>query len=279
MAPLPPVVVRLLSRRLSDDWREVVLGDLAEEYAARAEASPAAARRWLAWQVARCLAVPPRSARRPGAIPTVPTERFRMLQSFLADARFALRSLRRTPGFAFAAIGVLALGIGATTAIFSILNSVLLRPMPFAEPERLVRLFHTPPQATFPGIPRFSLSPANFYDWQRDAKGFEGMALYGNQAFTLTGNGTPRPVLAARVGAGFFEILRARAAYGRVLRAEEDRAGARVVVVSDGFWRTQLGGRADVVGRTLTLDGQPFEVVGVMPPSFSNESWLPTSRP
>jgi putative ABC transport system permease protein len=104
------------------------------------------------------------------------------------------------------------------------------------------------------------------------------MAMYGNQAFTLTGSGTPRPLVAARVGAGFFEILRAGAAQGRVLRADEDRAGARVVVVSDGFWRTQLGGRADVVGRTLTLDGQAFEIVGVMPASFTNESWSPTAR-
>ena len=195
-----------------------------------------------------------------------------MLQTLVADARYALRGLGRTPGFALAAIGVLALGIGATTAMFSILNTVLLRPLPFAEPEQLVRLFHVPPQATFPGIPRFSLSPANFYDWQREARAIEGMAMYRTRSFTQTGSGSPHSVVAAMVGGGFFDIVRGRPALGRVLRPDEDRPGANVVVVSDGFWRTRLGGRADAVGRTLTLDGQAFEIVGVMPPSFSHES-------
>jgi putative ABC transport system permease protein len=201
-----------------------------------------------------------------------------MLQSLVADVRYTWRSLARTPGFAVAAIGVLALGIGATTAIFSILNAVLLRPLPFVEPERLVRLFHVPPQATFPGMPRFALSPANFYDWQRDAKAFEGMAMYRTRSFTLTGSGTPRSVVAAAVGAGFFDIVRGRAAQGRVFRPDEDRPGANVAIVSDGFWRTQLGGRANVIGSTLRLNGQAVEIVGVMPPSFTVASWNATAR-
>jgi predicted permease len=275
-APLPAWSVRLLSRRLGEPWREVVLGDLAEEFAARSADAPGAARRWLVWQVVRSLASPP--PRRRPALPSLPQERHPMLQTLVADARYAVRGLVRTPGFAFAAIGVLALGIGATTAMFSILNAVLLRPLPFAEPDRLVRLFHVPPQATFPGIPIFSLSPANFYDWQREAKAFEGMAMYRTRSFTLTGSGTARSVGAAAVGGGFFDIVRARAALGRVLRADEDGPGARVVVVGDGFWKTQLGGRADAVGRSLTLDGQAFEIVGVMPASFSNASWAATDR-
>jgi putative ABC transport system permease protein len=276
--PLPRWAAALLSLRLSNEWREFVLGDLAEEYAARAAAAPAAARRWLLWQTLRCFASPPPAPRRLGAVPSMPRESHRMLQNLVADARYAFRSLARTPGFAVAAIGVLALGIGATTAIFSILNSVLLRPLPFSEPERLVRLFHVPPQATFPGIPRFSLSPANFYDWQRDAKAFESMAMYRTRGFTLTGSGTPRPVVATAVGAGFFDIVRGRAAQGRVFRPDEDRPGANVVVISDGFWRTQLGGRANVVGQKLRLDGQAFEIVGVMPASFSVEAWNATAR-
>lgn len=276
--PLPRWAAALLSLRLADPWREFVLGDLAEEYAARAAAAPAAARRWLCWQTLRCLVSPPPAPRRLGAVPSIPRESHRMLQNIVADARYALRNLARTPGFAFAAIGVLALGIGATTAIFSILNTVLLRPLPFSEPDRLVRLFHVPPQASFPGVPRFSLSPANFYDWQREARAFDGMAMYRTQSFTLTGSGTPRSVVAATVGAGFFEIVRGRPVLGRVLRADEDRPGANVVVVSEGFWQAQLGGRADVVGRTLTLDGRGFEIVGVMPASFSYESWSPTAR-
>ena len=200
-----------------------------------------------------------------------------MLQTLAADVRYAVRVLGRTPSFTLAVVAVLALGIGATTAIFSIVNTVLLRPLPYDAPDRLVRLFHVPPQATFPGIPRFALSPANFYDWQREAAAFEGMALYRGRSFTLTGSGTPRSIDAAAVGAGFFDILRARPAQGRVFRPDEDAPGSRVVVVSDGFWRTHLGA-ANVVGRTLTLDGEGYAIVGVMPPSVSLASWGATSR-
>jgi predicted permease len=276
--PLPRWSAALLSLRLAEAWREFVLGDLEEEFAGRSAVDPAAARRWLLWQTLRSLVSPPPGPNRLGAVPSLPLERHRMLQHVVADTRYAFRTLARTPGFAAAAIGVLALGIGATTAMFSIVNTVLLRPLPFAAPDRLVRLFHTPPPATFPGVPRFALSPANFYDWQRDATAFDGMALYRNRSFTLTGTGAPRFVRAVGVGAGFFEIVGGGAAQGRVFRPDEDRPGANVVVVSDGFWRTQLGGRADAVGHTLRLDGEPFEIVGVMPPAFTVTSWSATAR-
>ena len=110
-----------------------------------------------------------------------------MLQTFAADLRYAFRVLGRAPSFTIAVVAVLALGIGETTAIFSIVNGVLLQPLSLPQPDRLVRLYHTPPQATFPGIPTFSLSPANFYDWQREATAFEGMAMYSGASFTLTG--------------------------------------------------------------------------------------------
>src|SRR5829696_3623094 len=99
------------------------------------------------------------------------------MRTLVADLRYALRTLVRTPSFALAVVAVLALGIGANTAIFSIVNAVLLRPLPFTEPDRLVRLFHVPPQAAFPGMPTFSVSAANFYDWQRQAQLFESMAI------------------------------------------------------------------------------------------------------
>ena len=122
------------------------------------------------------------------------------MRTVLADVRHALRVFVRTPSYALAVAGVLALGIGANTAIFSIVNAVLLRPLPFEEPDRLVRLFHIPPQSTFPGMATFSLSPANFLDWQRDSKSFEGMAAYNFRQLTLTGSGSAEALRAMADG-------------------------------------------------------------------------------
>src|SRR5204862_1223278 len=113
----------------------------------------------------------------------------------------------RAPSFAVAVILVLALGIGANTAIFSIVNAVLLRPLPFKNSRRLVRLFHEPPQTTFPGIHRFSVSPANFYDWQREAKSFDGMAIYRFRRFALTGNGNAESVVAGARRDGLLAVV------------------------------------------------------------------------
>jgi len=202
------------------------------------------------------------------------------MPTLLADLRYALRVLVRTPSFALAVIVVLALGIGANTAIFSIVNAVLLRPLPFSEPDRLVRLFHVPPQAAFPGMPTFSVSAANFYDWQRQARLFEGMAIYRGRVFILgaTGGGNPQSVIAGAVGAGFFDVVRTPPLLGRTFLPEEDAPGSHVVVVSHGFWKNRLGGTADAVGRTLSLDGESYTIVGVMPGGFTIASWSVTAR-
>ena len=255
-----------------------MLGDLAEEYAARAAAAPAAARRWLWWQA---IALPGRRRRRstPAALPSLPVEKHPMLQTLVADVRYAVRVLGRTPSFTLAVVAVLALGIGATTAIFSIVNTVLLRPLPFDDADRLVRLFHVPPQATFPGIPRFALSPANFYDWQREATAFEGMALYRGRSFTLTGSGAPRVdrrrPRSARASSTSCASGRRR---GALFRPDEDAPGRprrrdqrRLLAHPDGR-------RATCVGRSLTLDGEGYTIVGVMPASASLASWRPMAR-
>ena len=180
--------------------------------------------------------------------------------------------MSRTPSFAVAVVSVLALGIGANTTIFSIVNAVLLRPLPFEEPERLVRIF-----TRTPGGRLFELSPGKFYDWQRDARSFEGMAMYqccGFRELALTGTGTARPVRATAVSAGFFEVVRARPALGRVFRQEEDTPGGKhVVVLSDRFWRTEFGGHPDVIGRTVKLNDEAYTIVGVMPATASVASW------
>ncbi len=202
-----------------------------------------------------------------------------MIRTLAADFRYSLRTLLRAPSFAIAVMAVLALGIGANTAIFSIVNTVLLRPLPFDQPDQLVRLFHVPPQATFPGMPTFAVSAANFYDWQRDARSFEKMALYRFRFFTLTGAGNARALVAGAVGDGFFDVVRAKPMLGRVFLPEEDTPGrGHVVMLSNGFWKTHFGGAPDVLNRTLTLDGEPYTVVGVMPPGFSMASWAITKR-
>jgi putative ABC transport system permease protein len=201
------------------------------------------------------------------------------MRTLLADLRYGFRSLSRAPSFGVAVIAVLALGIGANTAIFSIVNAVLLRPLAFEEPDRLVRLFHVPPQNAFPGIPRFPVSPANFFDWKRDARMFEGMAIYRFRQFTLTGGHNAEAVVAGAVGADFFQVVRARPSMGRVFLPEEDfPARGKVAILSDGFWKTHLGGAPDAVGRTIPLDGEAYTIIGVMPAAFSVASWGITAR-
>jgi predicted permease len=197
------------------------------------------------------------------------------VRTLIADLRYSIRVLLKAPSFAVAVIAVLALGIGANTAIFSIVNAVLLRPLPLDEADRIVRLFHVPPQSAFPGMTRFSVSPANFYDWQRDAHSFEGMALYRYRPFALTGVGSgAEAIVAGAVGREFFAVARATPMLGRVFLPEEDSpTRGHVAVVSNGFWRTHLGAAPDAVGRALQLNGEPYTIVGVMPARFSIKSW------
>jgi len=185
------------------------------------------------------------------------------------DLRYALRQLRKSPGFAAIAVLTLGLGIGANTAIFSVVNGVLLRPLPFADAGRVVRIWHVPPQASFPGMATFSVSPANFLDWQGQNHVFERMAIYGYRDFTLTGGDKAEEVGASSVSAGFFETLGVKPFLGRALSPDEDQPGrSHVVVLGYRFWREHFGGNRAIVGRNLTLDGANYLVAGVMPPSF-----------
>jgi putative ABC transport system permease protein len=275
LAP-PALAVWLLTRRLSADWQEFVLGDLEEEFHSRAAVSPSAARRWFWRQAILCAARPP-AHHAVRLAPAAPGDS--NVSMIVSDLRYAVRSLSRVPAFALAVVVVLALGIGVNTAIFSIVNTVLLRPLPYDQSDRLVRLFHVPPQSAFPGIQRFSVSPAIFYDWQHDARLFDGMVLYGGRQFALAGRDGAESVAAGAVGAGFFDVIRTPPALGRVFRSEEDSPGrGRVVILSDRFWRSHLGAAPDAVGRTLTLDGADYTIVGVMPARFSVLSWGATAR-
>lgn len=270
----PRLATWLLTRRLPAEWRDFVVGDLEEEFATRSGDSPFAAHVWFWWQTLRCLAAPP--PLRPNPLLHESSQGDSMMRTLFADLRYAFRLMSRTPSFAVAVVSVLALGIGANAAIFSIVNAVLLRPLPFEEPERLVRIF-----TRTPGGRLFELSPGKFYDWQRDAQSFEGMAMYpccGFRELALTGTGTARAVTVTAVSAGFFEIVRARPALGRVFRQEEHTPGNKyAVVLSDRFWKSEFGGKPDVIGRTMRLNDEAYIIVGVMPANTSVGSWSATA--
>jgi hypothetical protein len=235
----PRLAIWLLTRRLLVEWRDFVIGDLEEEFGRQSGDSPVAGHAWFWWQTMRCLDAPPPVRRNP--LRHGSSQGDTRMRTMLADLRYAVRVMSRTPSFAVAVVSVLALGIGANTAIFSIVDAVLLRPLLFEEPERLVRVSSKTPRGRL-----FELSPGKFYDWQRDAHSFEGMAVYpccGFKEFALTGTGAPRTVKATAVSAGFFEIIKARPSLGRVFRQDDDTpAGKHVVILSDRFWKTEFGG-------------------------------------
>jgi putative ABC transport system permease protein len=196
------------------------------------------------------------------------------MRDWMADVRYGLRGLRRSPGFALGAIFVLALGIGANTAIFSIVNAALLRPLPYEDPSRLMQVWHVPPAKNFPGMTLFSVSPANFLDWQRQSASFEGMAAYGGRSLTFGGTERPEAIIAAAVAPEFFSVLRVRPAIGRTFTPDETQAGgARVILLSYKFWRDHFGSDASIVGRDITINSQRYSVVGVMPERFVAPSW------
>src|ERR1700680_4436595 len=192
-----------------------------------------------------------------------------VMNGIFQGLRYAVRQLRKSPGFtAFAAI-TLALGIGANSAIFSVVNGALLRPLAFREPSRLVHVWHVPPAKSFPGMTTFPVSAANYLDWKSQNQVFENMAIYTYHGFTLTGGEKPEQVDAGAVSSSFFETLGVQPMLGRVISPQEDQPGrSNVVVLSHRFWQDHFGSNADIVGHSINIDGQSFLVAGVMPPSF-----------
>jgi len=200
------------------------------------------------------------------------------MQTIIQDFRHALRVLRKTPGFTASAIAVLALGIGANTAIFTVVNAVLLRPLPYPEADRLVRVWHVPPQKSFPGVPIFPASPANYLDWKAQGQAFESIAAYRGSNFNLTGRDRPESVTVTLAEAEFFDVVGVKPELGRTYHKEEDRPGSgHVVVLSHKFWQTHFGGNAGVLGQTLILSNEKYTIVGVMPARFTLPAWGATA--
>jgi len=192
------------------------------------------------------------------------------------DMRFTLRALGRAPGFAITAILVASLGVGATTAAFSVTDRVLIRPLPFSDPDRLVKVWQS--EASYA---RFEPSPAVYRDWKRMSRSFEDIGAYTSVSMNLVGGGEPMRIQGASVTEDLLPLLGVTPLFGRLFAPDEDREGALgTVLLSHGLWKDAFGGREDAIGKTVRLDEETYTVIGVMPPRFtfpdrSTRLWVP----
>ena len=199
------------------------------------------------------------------------------LERLLQDVRFSLRLLRKSPGFVLFAVLALALGLGANAAIFSVVNAVLLQPLPFRDAGRLVEVWEDSSRI---GFPMDTPAPANYADWKRRNRVFEDMAALKGDLYALTGEGTPEQIEGSPVSANLFPMLGVSPVVGRNLSNEEDQpGGARVVLISYGLWQRRFAGERAVVGRGILLNGQKYQIIGVMPRGITfperSQLWVP----
>jgi putative ABC transport system permease protein len=202
-----------------------------------------------------------------------------LIESVIKDVRYAVRSLIKTPVFTVVALLALTLGIGCTTAIFSLVNAVILRSLPFQNPERLVLLWGNVQRQK---VERRGNSYPDYQDWRAQSVSFEGMAAYSDGAFTLTGADEPERISGEWVSAGYFELLRVAPLAGRTIQADEDRVGnaATVALISDGLWKRRFGSSPGILGEEVHLNDRLFTVIGIMPSWFRGltdtaEVWAP----
>jgi putative ABC transport system permease protein len=274
---LPRGVEALLGLVVPSDLLDSIAGDLEEDHARQSGAArwrATAATWWHAARIASAFAwegavrerrLPPIADKAPGRVAMIDS-----IDSIRQDLGFAVRLLRREPGFTTVAVLVLALGIGANTAIFSIVDAVLWRPLPFPNPATILSLAEQRPRE---GQLHGPVSPADFYDWRREATSFSDMAAYGDVALNLTGAADPQRIHGTRVTNGFLRILGMTPALGRDFRPDEDAPGReREVLLGYGLWRTVFGADRAIVGQKVMLNGEPYEVAGVLPAAF----WWPT---
>src|SRR5438270_8387861 len=207
-------------------------------------------------------------------------ERINIFADLWQDLRYALHTLAKNPAFTSIAVVAIALSIGANTVIFSAVNAVLLRRLPFKNPEQLVMVWEN---ATHLGFPKNTPSPPNFLDWQKQNTVFTGMAAMSERSFNLTGVGEPERLDGRRVSANLFDLLGVPALLGRTFVPEDDRPGSHVVLVSYSLWQRRFGSDPSIIGRIVTLNGEGYTVIGVMPrsvdlPGYGNwndKVWVP----
>jgi hypothetical protein len=186
------------------------------------------------------------------------------MQTLWQDIKYGARMLLKNPGITAIVILALALGIGANTAIFSVVNSVLLRPLPYAESDRLV--FLNEKSAV---LDEMSISYPNFEDWRAQNQSFERIGVYNRASYNLTGNGEAERIVTGQVSADLFSVLRVNPLLGRVFTNDEDKpGGSPVVVLGYGLWQRRFGGQANVLNQPITLNGKSYTVIGIMPQDY-----------
>src|SRR2546428_11365514 len=194
------------------------------------------------------------------------------MHTLIQDLRYGIRMLAKSPGITIIAVLALGLGIGANTAIFSVVNAALLRPLPYADPDRLVRLSEDSPQ-----VPQMSISYPNFLDWRQQNKVFSGIAGMQFRSLNLTGKDEPERLAGRGVSAEFFDVLGVKPALGRSFAADEDRPGANpVCIISHGLWQRRFGSDQNIVNKQVTMSGATYTVIGRL--SENHSLWPPTER-
>jgi predicted permease len=264
----PRLAAWLIGRALPPDTAEPILGDFEELYRLRSLRGGAGdARRWYWRQTLGLIAA--RLHWRPLGRPT-PVRRNTAMSALIQDLRFALRALRKQAGFTLTAVLTLALGIGANIAIFALVYAVLIKPLPFREPEELVLVQMMAPDREAPGVSRPMVWSYPKYAVLRDRQQvFTGTALFTSNESSLTDTAQPERLQGEAVEASYFTVLGVTAQFGRLLRPEEDRVGAApVVVIGYGLWQRRFGGDPNVLGKTIGLDKSAYTIVGVAPPGF-----------
>ncbi|HEX8458967.1 MAG TPA: ABC transporter permease [Pyrinomonadaceae bacterium] len=266
-------IVEELAQHLEDRYEQAVAGGASAEEARRACVAELAESELLTEELGRVERRAPPETVVPGA-----QGRTNIMGDIRQDLRYAVRMMWKTPAFTVVAIIALALGIGANSAIFSVVNTVLLRPLPYQDPERLVMVWE---DDTKGGYPRDTPAVANYIDWRDQNTVFEGMAAFADEDFNLTGTSEPERLKGRRVSSSLFALLGVQPQAGRALLPEEDQPGrSRVVVLSHGLWQRRFGADAKAVGRQISLNGESYTIVGVMPshfqfPTREDELWVP----
>src|SRR5256885_4039820 len=258
---LPPVreaeIVEELSQHLAEQYEEAMTRGASEEEARQRVFEELSAPDLLERELEHVESAAPGNSVAPGI-----ETKGNMIADLGQDLRYGLRSLLKNPSFTIVAVIALALGIGANSAIFSVVNAVLLRPLPFKNPEQLPILWEN---ATHLGFPKNTPSPPNFIDWQRQNTVFTGMAAMSERSFNLTGVGEPDRLDGRRVSANLFDLLGVPALLGRTFVPDDDRPGTHVVLLSYSLWQRRFGSDSNVIGRAITLNGESYNVIGVMP--------------